>query len=349
MELYVLNENLEIVGLLDVYNSIQWNKKYNDPGDFVLNVAHTPEVYATLKKRNYIAREDSDRVMIIEAGNTSTSENENNLVVSGRTAETLLEWRIIWSQTNSKAGETAEDFIRRLITENAISPADPARKIPRLKLGERKGFTEKIEKQLTGDNLLTAIIEICKNYNYGFKMTVNENSEFVFDLFKGVDRSYNQNNNPYVVFSEEFENLANTELSYDEKFYKNVALIGGEGEGKDRKFQTVGNTTGLNRREVFIDAKDISSNSGEIQADAYNKLLQERGKEKLAETAINEEYAGDVDSLNTYVVGVDYNIGDIVQIENENGVKATAQITGILESNDTNGYRIIPTFEKWEK
>lgn len=349
MNLFVLNEKLEIIDYIDSYISLEWNKKYNNAGDFVLSIGLTPERYKSLKKRNILARENDDRLMIIESITITTSALEGDIIkATGRTIEALLSRRIIWTQTINNASETVEDFIRRLVTENAIQPSNSKRIIPKLKLGTRKGYTEKIEKQLTGDNLLTAITEICTAYEYGFKMTVNENSEIIFDIYKGIDRSYNQNINPYVVFSGDFDNLLNTEITYNETLYTNVALVGGEGEGTARKYQTIGDSEGLNRYELFVDAKDISSNEGEIAEGEYNKLLVERGKEKLAENTATEEYIGEVDSNNTYIIKEDYDIGDIVQIENELGMTATARITSIIESNNTSGYKIVPTFERWE-
>lgn len=350
MNLFVLNEKLEIIDYIDSYISLEWNKKYNGAGDFVLSIGLTPERYKSLQKRNILARENDDRLMIIEAVTITTSAKDGDIIkATGRSIEALLARRIVWTQTTTKASETVEDFVRRLVTENAITPSDSKRIIPKLKLGARKGYTEKIEKQLTGDNLLTAITEICTAYEYGFKMTVNDNSEIIFDVYKGVDRSYNQNVNPYVVFSGDFDNLLNTEITYNETLYTNVALIGGEGEGTARKYQTIGSTTGLNRYELFVDAKDISSNEGEITTTEYNNLLIERGKEKLAENTATEEYIGEVDSNNTYIIKEDYDLGDIVQIENDIGMTATARITAVIESNNTSGYRIVPTFERWEQ
>ena len=68
---------------------------------------------------------------------------------------------------------------------------------------------------------------------------------------------------------------------------KTVTLVGGEGEGADRRYTTVGGGSGLNRRELFTDARDISSNVGSDDAltDAeYMAQLQQRGKEKISLT-----------------------------------------------------------------
>jgi len=328
MKLFILNKDFEIEGMLEEYNSVEWVRRYDEPGDFVLSaVATTEEITGTiglLKEDYYIAREDDEMIVQIEKKNLTTSaEQGNNITVSGRSIEKVLGQRIVWTQTNTKASETVEDFIRRLIDENAIHPTNPKRKIPKLTLGERMGFLEKLEKQITGDNLLKVVQELCKTYGYGFKITMNDSGLLEFVLYKGVDRSYKQN-------------------------HRNVALIGGEGEGKDRKYQTIGESEGMERYELFVDAKDVSSNNGEITQPEYNKLLVEKGMEKLAESATTENYEGEIETENTYVYKEDYNIGDIVEVENEYKMQASTRVTEIIESDNENGYRAVPTFGTWE-
>lgn len=349
MELYVLNRDFEIINYIDTFVSLEWVKRYFDTGDFVLNCVADMNIIKSLQKRNYLVREDDERIMIIEKINITTSaENGNTVNVSGRSIESILGRRIVWKQTNSKSSETVEQFIRRLVDENVINPTDPKRKIPNLILGELKGFTEKIEKQVTGDNLLTVIKEICQAYNYGFKITMNEAGYLVFDLYKGIDRSYNQSINPYVVFSNDFDNIINTEYEYDETNISNVALIGGEGEGTDRKYQSIGDSEGFDRYELFVDANDISSNNGEISLTDYNNLLIERGNEKIAENTFVESYTGEVETTLTYVYKKDYDLGDIVETVNEYSMEATPRIIEIIESENENGLRVVPTFGTWE-
>lgn len=349
MELYVLNRDFEIINYIDTFVSLEWVKRYFDTGDFVLNCVADMNIIKSLQKRNYLVREDDERIMIIEKINITTSaENGNTVNVSGRSIESILGRRIVWKQTNNKASETVEQFIRRLVDENVINPTDPKRKIPNLILGELKGFTEKIEKQVTGDNLLTVIKEICQAYNYGFKITMNEAGYLVFDLYKGTDRSYNQSINPYVVFSNDYDNIINTEYEYDETNISNVALIGGEGEGTARKYQSIGDSEGFDRYELFVDANDISSNDGEIALEDYNNLLIERGNEKIAENKFVESYTGEVETTLTYVYKKDYDLGDIVETVNEYGMEATPRIIEIIESENENGLRVVPTFGTWE-
>ncbi len=351
MELYILNRKFEIIGIIDSYNSVEWVRRYNETGDFILTtIAETgteaePGTIEMLKEGNFIAREDD--VMIVEIEKkiiTTTKEKGDKITVSGRSIEKILGQRIIWSQTNTKSNETVEDFLGRLIDENAINPTNKKRKIPYLKLAKKKGFANTIEKQITGENLLKAIEEICKTYNYGFRVIMNEDGFLEFELYEGIDKSYEQNVNSYVVFSDEFDNLAKTEYEYDKEDFANAALIGGEGEGSARKYQTIGESEGLERYELFVDAKDISSNNKEVADTEYNKMLLQKGNEKIKEKAIIETFEGETETTNMYKYKEDYDVGDIVQVENKYKMSANARITEIIESDNENGYKIVPTF-----
>ena len=49
-----------------------------------------------------------------------------------------------------------------------------------------------------------------------------------------------------------------------------------------------------------------------------------------------------------YIYGEDFNIGDIVQVENEFGITGTVYISEIVFSQDVNGITITPTFTSTE-
>ncbi len=116
----------------------------------------------------------------------------------------------------------------------------------------------------------------------------------------------------------------------------------------DRKYQSIGNSEGMERYEMFVDAKDISSNNGEISLSDYNKLLIERGEEKLAENKEIEKYSGEIETTLTYRYKEDYDLGDTVQTVDKYGIEASPKILEIIESENENGYRIVPTFSTWE-
>lgn len=132
---------------------------------------------------------------------------------------------------------------------------------------------------------------------------------------------------------------------------KTVTLVGGEGEGSARKYTTVGGGIGLNRRELFTDARDISSDVGNdvTLTDAeYTALLQQRGKEKLAENTYVASFEGQVETTVMFKYGKDFFNGDVVQIANEYGHKTKARIVEIVMSEDESGISTYPTFKTLE-
>lgn len=357
MVVYVLDRDFNTLGIIDDYTSIIWRPAYYDVGDFELYLSATAQVVNLLQKNRYIVRDkditvDNDgnitytNVMIIKKIALSTdSEDGDYMTVSGKELKYLLHQRIVWSQTVLTG--TAENAIRQLVTANAITPADSKRIIPNLVLGAAAGLTDNIRKQVTGDHLDTAITEICKTYSYGWELFVY-NKNLVFVIYKGVDRSYNQTERPYVVFSDDFENIINTEYELDSENYANTTLIGGEGEGLNRVYASVGDeNSGLERYEVFTDARDISQNKeneDSITLEDYVELLQERGREKLAGAAVTEGFSGELLTGINFIYGVDYYQGDTVTVINKYGISKNVMVLSSIESTDGSGTKTIPQF-----
>lgn len=342
IELLILDQNFEALGLVDNADSIIWNKRYYETGVFEIYINANLKNALLLQENNYVVREDDDSVGIIEnIEYTETEEDGEFLTITGRFSESILGRRIVWKQTNLYG--TAEIGLRNLLLDNVITPQDQSRRIEIIELGKLKGFLDRLEAQVTGADLELYIQEVCKNLNIGYRF-IYQNKKFYFELYKGIDRSYNQTANPYVVFSKNYDNLLASEYRKHTSNFKNVALVAGEGEGVERKTAVVGNISGLARKEIFIDAKDISSNDGEIIDTEYIPLLTARGNEKIAEFSITNEFDGTVDIKN-YKYKEDYELGDIVTIENELiNIYMNARIIEITEVYDENGYEITPRF-----
>lgn len=307
-----------------------------------------------IKQDYYLQSKESEHVMIVEKIQiTSDTEDGNHVTVTGRSLESILDRRIVWGQ--KLLSGNLQNGIKTLLNENVISPSDSNRKIPNFIFKESTdpAITKlKLEAQYTGDNLYDVIQKICEEQGIGFKITLNDEKQFVFELYAGSDRSYDQTENPYVIFSPKFENIINSNYIESKASLKTVTLVGGEGEGADRRYTTVGGGSGLNRRELFTDARDISSNVGSDDAltDAeYMAQLQQRGKEKLAENVSITSFEGETETTIMFQYGKDFFNGDIVQIANEYGHETKARILEIVRSEDKDGYSVYPTFKTIEQ
>lgn len=349
MELSVLDINLEVVAIADIYQSFIWTDRYYKCGDFELYTPIQKDILAYMKKNYYVQNRDSEHVMIIEKIQISSDvEDGNTLIITGRSLESILDRRIIWGQMHINGN--LQDGIKTLLDACVINPIDPKRKIDNFvfEASTDPNITNlTINAQYTGDNLYDVICNICSENSIGFKITLN-NKQFVFKLYAGVDRSYMQNNNPYVVFSPNYENIINSNYIETNSLLKNVTLIGGEGEGAARRYQTIGDSSGLNRREIFTDARDISSETEtgvKLSDDEYNALLIQRGKEKILENTDVTSFDGQVETTVMYKYGEDFFIGDIVQFADEYDHDTAARITEIVISEDEEGTSVFPTFE----
>lgn len=354
--IYVFDQDFNLQGVIDEYVSIIWRPSYSEIGDFEIYLGATEKAINLLQENRYVVRSSDiyvegsvttyEKVMVIKNIQLITDvENGDFYCVTGRELKFLLHQRIVWKQTNLTG--TAENSIRRLVSENAIDPEDKNRIIPNLALGVTAGLTETIDKQVTGDYLDNVISEICLAYNYGWDVFVT-NKTMVLVVYAGVDRSYNQTERPYVIFSDEFENLYNTDYQLFTEEYANTTLVGGEGEGIERIYTSVNNSNaGLNRYETFTDARDISQNKGnedEITLESYYKLLAERGKENLASLSYTEGFSGEVLSDVAFKYGADFFIGDIVTVINKYGIQKNVRVLSAIESEDENGTKLVPQF-----
>ena len=192
---------------------------------------------------------------------------------------------------------------------------------------------------------------LCEENNIGFKIVLTDENEFAFSLYAGVDRSYEQTENPYVVFSPNFENIINSNYYSSRASFRNVTLVAGEGEGASRRTAIVGSASGLDRRELFTDARDISSDTedGTLSDAEYMAQLQTKGLKNLADHIVTTAFEGEVEVTRLFKYGEDFFIGDIVQIANEYGNEGSAYISELVISNSEEGLSIYPTFKTISK
>ncbi len=258
MDVYVLDGNLVPIGVIDGYRSLIWANRYNAVGDCEIYVEASVENIETLSIGNYLTRYDAEdsmtcRIQKIELD--TNAEDGNYLIVTGKDTKSLLDQRIVWSMMN--ADGSVEDFARAMVNGTCINPNLPARKMlknngnPLVKLGNRAGFTEVTTEQVTYKNVGEKIREYCQTNKWGYRFVLSDGALW-FQLYKGTDRSNE------VIFSDEYENLSSTKYVDDATNMGNVALVAGSGEGSERSRNVSGYAEGVDRYELFVDAKDIA-------------------------------------------------------------------------------------------
>ena len=346
-EIYILdNKTYNGVGAIDEYKSAIWHDMYSEYGDFELYVPALQRYLDLLKQGYYVWTPDSTHQMVIEEVKIDSSvEGGNMLTVSGRSLESLLERRIIWSSTRISGNLQAE--VKRLITSEIIGPEIAARKISNFVFEDSTdpnitSLTYESE-ELRGRTLYEVIKEACEYNGVGFSLTLNSANQFVFKLYKGIERTYDQISVPYVLFSPQFDNVVSSSYVSTTEDYRNYALVRGsvtdEGAEEPRDvIVTIGSdtVTGLDRRELYVDAADVQQEEGDPTP--LETLLTQRGEQTLSTYKIRQTYDGEVVSDITYEYGVDYQIGDVVQLESDLGLKTKVRVIGFTTSVNTGGY-----------
>lgn len=350
MEPLILNEKFEKTNVLDTFESIIWTDRYSAYGDFEIYTSANKSIIDMAKPDYYISDNESEHMMIIEDLKLDSDvEFGNHYTITGRSLESILTRRIVWSQTVLDG--YIEGQIEKLLNQNIINPSNTNRKIPNFifeKSNDPTIQSLQIQAQFTGDNLYDAVKKICDTASIGFKVTFNDQNQFVFKLYSGADRSYDQITNPYVVFSPNFENIINSNYTESYRGLSTVGLVAGEGEGSARKTVVVGDnsSSGMNRRELFVDARDISSQTsdGTLTTSQYNSMLTARGNEKMVDSKVVRAFDGEVETSRLYQYGRDFYMGDIVQLENEYGMTSRVRITEYIYSESKQGRSAYPTF-----
>ena len=255
IDLIVYNSSLAQIGLIDNYNSLIWAKRYIEIGDCEVVVSATPENINLLKRNYYIGRNDDDmlcRIDIIEID--TNSESGNTLIVTGYDVKKLLDQRIIWGTAVIRGN--LEHFIRLLVNKNCCNPSDSKRQFQNpnggqlLYLGNSAGFTVVASEQASYKNIGEKIRDWCTANQWGYRI-ITADQKLYFELYQGTDR------HDSVVFSPDYENIAETKYIYDQTGRGNAALVAGAGEGARRKKSEMGTATSLQRYEQYIDARDI--------------------------------------------------------------------------------------------
>ena len=346
--------------MIDNHVSAIWTDRYRSVGDFQIVVPLSSEVASLVRTGHYIRSSLSPHVMVVETLDTSSDINTvPTMRIVGRDILSLLDRRIVWGQTTINGA--LHTGVRKLIVENVVSPDISARKIPQIKhltAVDPIVTSLQVEAQYTGKSVLEAILDLCNTGDIGARMLCPSNStedgSFEFQLYAGVDRSYAQLENPWVIYSPDFENLLSSGTYISTERLKNVSLVGGEGEGADRKYVVAGKSSasGLSRREMFTDAREITSKVGLVQITQteYRAQLKQKGKKELAQRVKISTFDGEADATVVYKYGRDFAMGDIVQLEDDLGsMKPVRVVEYIQTASVEQGFLAYPSFTSLEQ
>ena len=354
MDLSLIGTDFIVLDIIDTYESVLWNDRYDSFGDFEIVLPISAKTVGFITENQYVNLKESEHTMIIEYIELNTdAETGNTILIKGHSLESVLDRRRVWPFVILNGD--LEDSINTLISQDIENPNDPDRTIPNFSFeysGDPLIEAMTVDDQFGPDvSVYEAVSKICLANGLGFKVTMLDGA-MTFKLYFGKDRSYEQVDNPYVVFSPKLENILSGKYERTNIFEKTNAFVAGEkGIGNESTIVQVNKDdlqwTGLNRREMYVDASGITRSvpDEEPLTDAeYEAKLAEKGKQELADNTLFESFEGQIDTEGPYKYNVDYFLGDIVQVANEYGNEGRSRISEIVHYHDAGGIGKYPTF-----
>lgn len=359
MEFYTLDDSLRRYEVFDSYTSLIWTERYSSAGDFQMQIPSTRANRAALAVDKLCTVNDTSRVCKIETmEDIIDAQGVKTLKIAGRGIEAvLLEDRVAvpaltsltavpnWTLTG-RPGEIARKIFTDICVTKVIMGTDG---IPFYKAGSI--FTpgtiqeplDTVTMTLEIASVYTSLKKVCDMYNLGFRLArKGETSELYFDVYTGDNRTTQQGTFPAVVFSRELDNLSATNELISSALQKNVAYVmtpNGSGLVYASGWDAT-KAVGFNRRVLYVAATDITATGT-----ALPPQIQQRGQEELAKNRAILAFDGEIPQVGSYSFGPgrDYDLGDIVEIRNSDGLANNLRVDEFIRTSDASGEKAYPT------
>jgi hypothetical protein len=358
MELYILDPLLRRVEVVDMFESLIWTERFRATGDFEVNLHSTNESRKLFTAGTLVGMNESYRVMKVETlEDTHDEQGKMVLKVSGRSLENILEDRAAKDTMSNTTTEptwnltgTAANVARQIFNDICVlGQLNAGDKIPLVQIGAASLFPINtipedptvISVKLELQTVYAAIKGLCDLYDLGFRLTTDLYSTVLrFEIYAGSDRTSTQFTLPPVVFSPNLDNLQNTTELKSIEPNKNVAYVfspvGFEivyASGVDPEVES------LDRQVLLVNATDIT----DTNPATASALMIQRGREELTKNRGFSAFDGELNHNSTYKYGRDYQLGDLVEMRNIDGLTNNMRVTEQIFASDAEGDRSYPT------
>lgn len=314
---------------------------YYGVGEFVVECKLDDTVLNSVRKGDFLTIPNKQYIFIINSLKPSyDTEKGYIMTLAGKQAKSILNQRVI---NNAKVLSTSlASAVNGLILDNAGANAGAERNMNIEVVSSSVNETIE-ETQATIGDLLEFTENLLKTKECGSELYI-ENNALKYRVYKGEDKS------GFVVFSQGFDNLSNSEYLEDNTNEKTFILL--ESEGVFQSYNSDTNAKGLDRKEMFFESSVstrytnaqgqevelVLTNTSDLAT--FKNFLVEDGKEQLTNFKVEKTFNGNIDtSLNQYEFGVDYYLGDKVKVQDEYlNIFITPRITKFTFSQNTTGY-----------
>ncbi|AUS03421.1 minor tail protein [Paenibacillus phage Wanderer] len=349
----LIDTDFNLLGEVDSYSSLKWVRRWHKPGEVELRINPFMQNANELQEDVILFKASRpEEAVIIKHREISIGEDgAEELIVKGSMLASLIGRRITYppeGRAYDYMNAPIETIVKQIVKHNCINSVDRERRIPGFICAPDQGRGEKIQFQTRYKPLAEEVEKLSLMSQMGWGVSLDiENRWYVFDMLTGRNLTADQDIRPPAIFSTDYDNIESQSYVNSAIGHKNVAIIGGQGEGEDRKIVTVGTSTGLNRYEMFVDARDVGTKEeGKTQTESeVEQMLTDRGHEKLSEVKRVESLEAKILTQSNLTYRKDYDLGDVVTVLNRQwGLTMNTRITEVAEVYEPSQVRIDITF-----
>lgn len=369
MDLYTLDASFQPLDAIDTFESVVWTERYSAAGDVSLVVPATPNMISQLANGVFLGLAGTKEAMFIE----NQSIDKGLMTVTGKTILNFLNERVvrtIWSQEVrvwnmvDTAGQIMATLVYYMCINGDVSPPvgylttayddgieRSLNEIPNLSLGDIDVSGPAVAVTVQFAPIYDQIKTIAETAKLGMSIYIDNVNSLKFRVYRGLDRTSGQTDRPMVKFSSALDTLINVKELYSIAGYKTVCYAlapqfpGGYTIHAANKAYVPGAEAyvGFARRVLMIFVEDLTNTNWSGTLAELNAILDQRARDGLANNNYSKLVDGEVVPQSEFKYGIDYGLGDIIELEGQSGLTQNARVTEYIRSQDATGERGYPT------
>lgn len=358
MDLYIYDQWLNELGIVDVFVSLIWTPRFYDVGYFELKVPITDNNIELLQKHRYIYREDVGEAGFIESISDSCGEDGNYMIVAGSMLNGLLDKRTIalpnplqsfsLNKMMSWLNDKGSDMYRYDCF--SFDPGDGSIDYYLPPESDCKNMGDYCRNMLRADSRIFKI-DFCPG----------DVKKIVCRYAEGVDRSADQDINPHVIFAAEYGNIYNTIYNYSSKGCYNYVRVTADinevswdetrGTEYSLYVEKHNGTTGLSRSMILLRDKPVivKEERATVGGTITVNVLDYDETKKRQTDILNQYFCEYTENFKGTAVGdgyrTEWQLGDYITIrDDKRGISYKKQIEEVTEVFESDAKTVTVVF-----
>lgn len=361
MELFTLDRKFQKQDTIDKFVSAIWTERYYGDSEVELIVPATNEMIQKLTVGTFLGLIGSKEVILLD----TVDIEKGALKVTGSSLLVFLNNRFIrttaahedryWSITQT-AGIALWWIVYYMCIAGTypVGVPNPALfVIPGLGLGNYDNSGPVVTFAVPYGPVYDAMRNIATTYGVGIKITLESVTDTSYSLafwsYKGLDHTSGQSVNQVVRFSPQMDSL--TDIKELQSIKDMSTLVYSFAPGNPDGLATSPGVsslagaqyTGFDLRALMTFEEDITTDQVGGDPNALVNILNSRANLALTDHRFARAIDGQIVPLHQFQYGVDYNLGDIIEVQGNSEIVQTSMVTEYIRAQDNAGERAYPT------